>query len=158
MERTRKVAARDCASAKDIYQAICLDAAENLDANLVSIWRFDENCSKIICLHALDVESGTASAGQELMRDDFPRYFESILEETTISAPDARTHPMTRELTEAYFVPNEIISLLDFIMHSNLKPVGVICCESKRKRRNWSEEDRQYILSLAAYASFQAVV
>jgi len=159
MKHTQKVLASPQGSNNDeLHHAICKDAAENLDANLVSIWRFEENNSKIICLHSYDVTTGEISKDQELLREQFPTYFEAILEETTICAPSARTHPLTKELAEAYFVPNEIESLLDFIVHKNFKPIGIICCESKRKRREWSEDDKSYLRSQANYASFRANV
>ena len=87
------------AEATNIYEAMCLDAAENVDANFVSIWRFDDTKSKVVCLFAVDIESGETSSGQELLRKDFPRYFGTILEETVICAPDACAHYQTSELT-----------------------------------------------------------
>jgi len=142
----------------ELYEAICLDAAKNVEANFVSIWRFDTALSKIVCLFAIDIETKETSSGQELCRDDFPKYFETILEETTICAPNACTHPVTKELAEVYFKPNRIESLLDFIVHKNFKPVGVICCESKNIRRDWSAADVAYLRKLATYTSFRATV
>ena len=143
---------------EDLHRAICLDAAKNVAANFVSIWRFEADLTKIVCLYALDLASGDSSAGQELMRSDFPKYFEFILEETTICAPDACHHHQTSELCDAYFKPNGIVSLLDFIVHKNFKPAGIICCESKNKRRDWSAANISYLRDLATYASFKANV
>jgi len=142
----------------DLHQAICLDAAQNVKANFVSIWRFDTDLTKIICLFAIDIRTGETSSGQELMRNDFPRYFEFILQETTICAPNACTHHQTNELCDSYFKPNGIVSLLDFIVHKNFKPVGIICCESKVTVRDWSAENISYLRNLAAYTSFKADV
>ncbi len=141
-----------------LHEAICRDAANNVDANFVSIWRFDEQLTKIVCLYAMDVSTGETSCGQELMRADFPKYFDTILEETTICAPDACVHYQTNELAEAYFEPNGIVSLLDFIVHQDFKPVGIICCESKGRKRDWSAENVSYLRNLATFTSFKVKV
>ncbi len=159
MERIKKsIAEGHTSGAAELYRAICQDAAENVDANLVSIWRFDDHLSKITCLFSLDIAKGDSGSGQELLRSDFPRYFETILEEATISAPDACIHSQTKELCKVYFQPNQIVSLLNFIVHRDFKPIGVICCESKGKRRDWSEANRKYLRSLATFASFKTAV
>ena len=143
------------ADLRAVYQAICEDAAENVEANFVSLWRFDDELTKITCRHAFDAITGETSSGQELFREDFPTYFDVIVQENTVCAPDARTDRITQELSEPYFVPNDVVSLLDFVVHHDFRPVGVICCESKRVRREWSEQDRRYLLKLATLASFQ---
>ncbi|MFT5049146.1 MAG: GAF domain-containing protein [Chlamydiales bacterium] len=125
-----------------------------LDADLVSIWKFKDDPDRIECLLALDALTNTVSDGQSLLESDFPVYFKSIVEETTVCAPVATEHPMTRELAEPYFEPNGILSLLDFIVHHDFKPAGIICCESRSKRRDWSQADRDYLLRLATIASF----
>jgi GAF domain-containing protein len=76
-----------------------------------------------------------------------------VFEETFISAPDAHTHPATKGLSEVYFKPNGIQSLLDFIRHKDFKPVGVICCENRSARRDWSEENKNTLRSIAALVS-----
>ena len=159
MELTKMaINSNEGANTANVYEAMCLDAAKNVEANFVSIWRFDEGLTKIVCLFAIDINTGETSHGQELMRTDFPKYFDCILEETTICAPDACAHHQTAELAEAYFQPNGIISLLDYIVHKNFKPAGIICCESKNTRRDWSVTDISYLRDLAVFASFKANV
>lgn len=139
----------------DICEAICLDIIDNVDADLVSIWLFDPAKSKITCLHSKDLKNSPSMKGLELFRQDFPVYFRSIVEETTINASNARTHPMTRELTKAYFEPFNITSLLDFIIHNDFEPVGVICCESRNRKREWDDDNIDYLRSLTTYISFE---
>lgn len=157
MIRTQEVVAGDHAEI-DLYQAICADAAEAVDANLVSIWRFEDDFARVTCLHAYDARTGAISAGQVLLREQAPTYFRAILEETTVCAPTARTHPATRELTGCYLEPQGVESLLDIVVHRDFVPVGIICCESKGIRRNWSSKDRNYVLRLATFTSFRAMI
>lgn len=158
MRRTQQVidsAPDGIGEGEDVFRAVCLDAAERLEADLVSVWRFEKDHQLIRCLCALDALTGAFSRDQELRREDFPTYFAAVIEENIVCAPDARTHPVTQELTAAYFAPNGIVSLLDFIVHHDFHPVGIICCESRTQRRDWSESDRAYLRSLAALASFK---
>ena len=158
MDRTRDLleTVDDEAPANDaVFEAICRDAAENLDADLVSVWRFRKGPKRIECLFALDVPTDAVSKGQSLLESDFPTYFKSIVEETIVCAPDAVEHPMTRELAAPYFEPNGIVSLLDFIVHHDFQPAGIICCENRASRRDWSEDDREYLRRLATLASFE---
>jgi GAF domain-containing protein len=158
VQRTHEVIARESEGlchGDDILHAVCEDASEHLDADLVSIWRFGEDQQSIHCLCAFDATAKAYSEGQILQRADCPTYFAAIVEETLVCAPNVYTHPLTLELTESYFEPNGILSLLDFIVHHDFVPVGIICCENRRKRRSWSEEDRRYLLTLATLASFK---
>jgi PAS domain S-box-containing protein len=64
-----------------------------------------------------------------LNRKEFPKYFTAIETGIVIDAVTARTHPKTRELTENYFIPNDIYSLYDFPIRIDGKIVGVLCIE-----------------------------
>ena len=158
MKRTQellKQATADDADVEPILEAICRDAAENFDADLVSIWLFEQGPERIECQLALDVTADATSSGQVLLKSNYPVYFRSILEQSTISAPVAATHSMTHEFAESCFKPNGIISLLDFIVHRDFNPVGVTCCENRSARRDWSEDNQRYLMRLATLASFK---
>ncbi|MBC8339997.1 MAG: GAF domain-containing protein [Rhodospirillales bacterium] len=137
-----------------VLQAACKDVAEHTKANRVSIWRFEENASRIVCDCFYEAEGTSFSSGQMLTEQDCPKYFQTILGEQVIIAPDARNHPVTDELTESYFKPFDIYSLLDFILHENFKPIGVICCENAGAQRDWSEDNISYLRQIATLISF----
>jgi len=157
VRRTQATIERESGALSDsaqVWRSVCRDASEHLDADLVSVWRFLNEGEAIQCLCAFDAIDESFSSGHVLPRSDCPTYFATIIEETLVCAPDARTHRVTKELTESYFEPNGIISLLDFIVHQDYSPVGIICCESRSKRRDWTEKDQRYLLALATLASF----
>ena len=123
-------------------------------ANLISLWVFNESISEIECIKAYDVETDTFSEGHILKKSEFPKYFNAIIENETVDASDARNHPVTSGFTEGYFQPNDIYSLLDFILHNDFKPKGVLCCESKGKKVVWSASDLESIRMVATMVSF----
>lgn len=123
-------------------------------ANLVSLWRFEEGGRQIRSLINYDAESKTFSSDLILTRDSYPKYFQSIVENEVINAPNARQHFATNGFTESYFKPADIYSLLDFILHKNLLPSGVICCERRGSVAQWTDEDVNNISMVATLISF----
>ena len=140
---------------EELFKAICQDVCENVDTDLGSVWLFNPTGERIVCQCRYDALEGTYSSGQILEKRDYPTYFQHIVEENIVSAPNAHQQHATREFTESYFKPLGIVSLLDFILHVNFKPVGIICCENRREIRNWSKEDEIYLLKIASYASMR---
>ncbi|MBU2985093.1 GAF domain-containing protein [Saccharophagus degradans] len=140
---------------REQLELICRVASKLItNANLISLWRFGENKQKIISLINYDVEQQRFTEGLELNRRDFPVYFDAIIERELLVASRARTHPVTRGFAESYFEPLDIHSLLDFILHKDFAPIGVICCESKGEAVNWSDEDIENIRMLATQISY----
>jgi len=137
-----------------ILQAMCRDASENVDADLVSIWVFNASYTKIICKMGYDADTGNYSSGPVLERFDYPIYFRNIVQEISISAPDVTVHLGLSELIKSYFEPQNIVSLLDFVIYRKNQPKAVICCENRACLRDWSEEDINYIRSLTTIAGF----
>ncbi|MEQ9681829.1 MAG: GAF domain-containing protein [Rhodospirillales bacterium] len=139
---------------KEVYRPVCRDISQNVEANCVSIWFFSEARDSIQCQCFFDSDTDTFLHGQILTAEDHPAYFQTILTEQFIVAPDARNHPATRAFTESYFMPNGIVSLLDYIIHRKFQPVGIICCENAHSHRNWTQEDQRYLLQVATLLSF----
>ena len=123
-------------------------------ANLVSLWRFNEDRSSIISLVNYDATTDKFNANVRLDESRFPVYFQNIVEQELIVASDAREHSATSCFNHAYFEPNNIYSLLDFVLQKNYKPAGIICCESKEVRASWSAQDIEHIRMVAALISF----
>lgn len=142
-------------SPREQLELICRVAAKLIpNANLISLWRFGEHKQKVISLINYDVEAQEFTEGLELNRLDFPVYFDAIVERELLVASRARAHPVTSCFNESYFEPLDIHSLLDFILHKEFAPVGVICCESKGAAVNWSDDDIENIRMLATQISY----
>lgn len=148
-------AKRSGADRTALYQAACRDIVENVGSNRVSIWHFDAERTSIISDCYYIAEEDRFSSGQVLTSADAPSYFAAILTEQYIVAPRAREQRLTKELSRSYFEPNQIYSLLDYIIHANFTPIGVICCEHAYAVRDWSEADKNYLLSISTLVSFE---
>lgn len=139
---------------KALYQAACKDVAENVHANRTSIWHFDPDKTSIHCDCYYVTEKDEFSSGSVLHAHSARTYFQTIQTEQYIVAPDARVMNETACLAEQYLVPNDIHSLLDYIIHNDYKPVGIICCENAFEKRYWTEADKKYLLEVSTLVSF----
>jgi hypothetical protein len=120
----------------------CLSASDSIaGANRISIWRLKDNNQIAECLMCYDQITQEFTSGQILLQVDFPEYFEAILANDHIIAPDARSHPSTQCFNELYFIPHDIHSLLDYILHKDFLPTGLICCESVGAKADWQPEN-----------------
>jgi signal transduction histidine kinase/ActR/RegA family two-component response regulator len=86
---------------------------------------------------------------QNLHQADVPAYFAALELSGMLVAPDARTHPASRELAEPYLIPEGIFSLLDVPVRLEGKVIGILCHEETTAPRDWSIEDQDFAHSLA---------
>ena len=142
-------------SKRELLQEVCRSCSKLIpNANLVSLWVFNDTHTEIKSLINYDALSETFTEGVTLSKNDFPPYFDAIVTEQMICASDARKHSMTKCFNELYFVPYNIYSLLDFILHKDFNPTGIICCESKDKMVEWTELDIEHVSMVATMISF----
>lgn len=156
MERTAEIvhAALPTTSADQVFRSACREVSAYTGANRVSIWCFNEDNASIRCDCYYEFETDSFSEGTVLRADDHPVYFAAIQEQQVIIAPDARTNPITAEFVDTYFRDNDILSLLDFILHRDFQPAGIICCENAGRPRAWRDEDVAYLRQMATLISF----
>jgi PAS domain-containing protein len=128
-------------------------AGHTLDVARASIWIYDDAQSGITCLDLFEKEENRHSSGLALSASDFPAYFRGLLEERTIAADDAHTHPMTREFSEVYLKPLGIASMLDVPIWVNGEMVGVVCHEHVGPKRGWTPEDESFAFLIGSIAA-----
>lgn len=109
-------------------------------ADRVSLWVFDKELTEIKSLILL-ADRQYHFTPIVLKKSDFPGYFEHILKYETLMASDAREHPSTTCFNHLYFEPNDIHSLLDFVIQKDFEPIGIICCEAVGEIALWQQED-----------------
>jgi len=141
-------------SEKDKLIEICNTTASLIrGADRVSLWVFSPEFDLIESILCYDSTTNSYTSGDILKKSDFNDYFEGILDNEVINVTEARTHHMTKCFNKAYFEPLNIYSLLDFILHQDFKPNGVICCESVGKVVKWSDRDIDIIKRVARVSS-----
>lgn len=140
---------------EEIFRALCVNLSEDTQADIVSIWFFNKSQTAMHCQIYYDAQTKTFEKGQVLLRNDCPHYFEVIIEDKCIAAPDSQHQNATRELAKDYLIPLGIQSTLDFVLHDDHAPVGVICCENREAPRIWSDQDRNSLCAIAELVSLR---
>lgn len=147
------LAAMDKSEFDGVLRRVLETDAEVLDVERVNCWTFEERVPALRCLAAFVRSERSFSDGHVLRAMDYPRYFETILEDPILLAPDARSDPRTNELTEKYFEPNGICSLMDVPVWVRGRLWGVVCHENVGSPRTWSEAERDFALSVGHIVS-----
>ncbi len=116
----------------------------------ISAWILDKNNTALISIGEYDSRTKLMKRESILRKEDFPIYFEGLIENKTIIAPNIYTHPLTKELTNVYSIPNEIISLLDVPLRINGKLIGVMCFEKTGdKEKQFTPSEQSFAFSCA---------
>jgi PAS domain S-box-containing protein len=134
-------------------QEITEAVARAMVVERVSVWRFIVDRSAIKCDSLFELTSKQHSSGGLLQRADYPGYFQALHHRRIISAADAANDPRTSEFTESYMKPLGITSMLDAPIFVNGQLEGVLCIESTRRRRIWTEAEQSFALSVANLVS-----
>jgi PAS domain S-box-containing protein len=124
-------------------------AANTLEAERVSMWRFDEGRAAIHCVCLFQRSGQCHETGARLERVMAPAYFEAIERERVIAAHEARRDPRTAEFAASYLEPNGITSMLDVPLRGGDAVTGVFCAEQVGPARTWTVDEQNFAVSTA---------
>lgn len=120
-----------------------------LQVSKSSIWLFDDEFDSLVCRKQYYLDSGMYSAGEELAISDFPNYFEQIRQARFFAVEDVHSASEVAEFIENYFDPQDIKSVLDAPFRHGGKVAGVIWNEQMNSKRNWEQEELNFVASIA---------
>ncbi len=124
-----------------------------LNVARASIWMLSEDHSELRCLALYESSLKKRSSGAVLDAGAIPQYFKSLIAESRIYAADARKDARTKDLTESYFIPLGITSLLDAGIFINGRLAGVVSFEHIGPKRNWYADEEAFAGTLASLLS-----
>jgi PAS domain S-box-containing protein len=124
-----------------------------LEVERTSIWFLDRDNTALRCLNLYVRSDDRHFSGGELPTKQFPRYLGFLTQARVIAADDARSDFQTGELDKDYLTKHGISSLLDTPLRVGDRLRGVLCCEHVGERRHWTDEDREFVTSLADLAA-----
>ncbi len=129
-------------------------AAKTLNAERVSVWRFNEDGTEIFCRKLYISGKDSFEEGHRLKFEDNPDYFKALYKNRTIIVKDAQKDKITKKFTNNYLKPNQIRSLMDVFINSTNGYYGIICFEHVGlTNREWLAEDQEFATSLASIVS-----
>ncbi len=142
---------------KDALPLITENLHKLIGSDLISIWAYDENQGIIQCVEMYEHTNRkhipvSDIKAHSLCIKDFPTYFNVLKNENIIVANDALNNPATYELTEIYFKPMGIKSLLDVPFFMEGKLAGIICFE-QYNLRIWLPDEIFFGISIGTFLS-----
>ena len=136
-------------SLERMFQQATKLIAVTLGVERVGIWLFEEQRTRLLCACQYWRSRDSYRTGDVIARADFPTYFAALDDYRAIVADDACNHPVTRELRDAYLVPNKVTSMLDASLVRHDVVVGVICHEHVGPQRTWTPTETGFVASVA---------
>ena len=124
-------------------------AARSLDVERVSVWLFDEDGRRLVNVDLYRASRGEHSAGEVLSEEVYGREFEVLRTANYVDAHDALTDPRVAGYLEGYIKPNGITSMLDVVIRSRGRNLGLICLEHVGRAHHWEEDEIAFACQLA---------
>ena len=135
------------------WRALTETAARTLEVARASVWLLSEAGDRLVLADLFDRELGRHNFDDELEARRYPSYFHALSWHRAIVAPDAATDPRTREYKADYMSEHGIVSMLDAGIWQDGQARGVICLESVGERREWTDDEQQFVSSIADIAA-----
>ena len=135
------------------FRRVTEAASQALDVERVSIWRVDEEVTKIRCVDLYQRREASHSEGTELFARDYGSYFRALQTQRTIAAHDAHTDPRTDCFSPGYLKPLGIGAMLDVPIWTGNAMVGVICHEHVGGRREWTQDEETFAYLMSSFVS-----
>lgn len=116
----------------------------------INVWLFNAKNDALISIGEYDERDKTFGKNSVLKQKKFPDYFEAIQQNKILLIPNVYESPLTRQFTDVYSIPHNIMSLMDIPLRIAGELVGVICFEKTGKtEKNFSVEEQSFALSVS---------
>ena len=130
-------------------RTIAEKVADTLGVERVELWHSDQEGTVRTCAELFERTPRRHSSGRTPSLSIHPAYTAALRAERSIVASDARRDPRTSEFTEAHFIPYGIGALIDVAVRLGGNVVGVFSVEHVGPSRLWSEEDADFVNTVA---------
>lgn len=133
-------------SLSNFYQDVCVTLTDVLNIERGSIWF--KNADSIVCECFYSKQKRNDEVAV-LYKMDFPNYIAELEKGMILSVNDVSLNERVKEFRESYFLDYNIKSLLDVPIRIHGELIGVVCCEKTYTVKNWTEQDENFVKSIA---------
>jgi len=134
---------------EEVWSQAAEIASDTLQVERIGAWILVDDGKALRCRYLQQLSNREVFQGAVLRAQDFPSYFNALVDQRTIAADDALRTPSTAELRDAYLRPLGIGALLDAPIYLRGKVVGVVCHEHVGGPRNWNEAEAAFAACVA---------
>lgn len=121
-----------------------------LNIERINIWLLNKEGDAIFSMAEYDKRTDIFSHHSIVYKKDVPTYFQHLLEDKIILAPNIHTHLATFEFSNNYAQEYNVISLMDIPLRLNGKLIGVMCFEKTGMiPREFNEMEQTFALALS---------
>ncbi|HFE38625.1 MAG TPA: response regulator, partial [Gammaproteobacteria bacterium] len=138
-------------------QIILQTTAKSLQADRVSIWRFNKNKTKLICKSSYSTPESSPIFTEQLNTSHYPQYIELLEKQLIINALYAQTSNLTSELVKNYLAPSNICSKMDIALSATGNFFGILFIESTQHPMQWDKEHESFARTVSDIISLRFV-
>lgn len=123
---------------------------KSLKIERINVWLFNQKNDALISIGEYDDRTTSFHKNSVLKKKRFPDYFEALRKDKILLIPNVYEHPLTKEFTQVYSKPNDIMSLMDIPLRMSGKLIGVMCFEKTGAvERRFNHEECAFALSVS---------
>jgi len=141
--------ARNPASVMKLFEAVCQDSAEVVNASRSGVWQFNSS-GDLVCRRRFDRQTGLFVEGPRFPKQEKSGFLAALRQDQLLVAQSALRNPAFADLLGDYLEPFGIKSLLVVALRkSDGEVVGALILEAVAERREWNEHDLLVVCELA---------
>ncbi|MEO8934084.1 MAG: sigma 54-interacting transcriptional regulator [Xanthomarina sp.] len=141
----------------DIFEKITMLAAKTSEIGRVSIWKFNDKGTELICQNAYNLKQKKHIKEVQFKTIEYPEYFHSLFTNKTLKTDDALNDIRTSSFAEKYLKPLGITSTLDVLILGHYGYYGVLSFEHIGIKKKWNAEDEEFATSISNIISLAVV-
>jgi diguanylate cyclase (GGDEF)-like protein/PAS domain S-box-containing protein len=123
--------------------------AQTTGCERVNAWLFSEDESELHCIDLYELSSGKHSAGMTLKESQFRNEFHVLRTNRYVDADNPLTDPRTAGYVETYLKPLRITAMLDAVIHTAGRNLGLLCFEHVDRPHHWEQDEITFASQLA---------
>ena len=129
-------------------------SANSLNVERVTLWKFENDKTELLSeLYYNADENVYDQNGLVIKKEDYPAYFNVFENETSINIADVSNNPITKPFAKDFYIPSNISSRLDVVIHGKNDHYGIISFESSNDKRVFNNEEENFATSIANVVS-----
>lgn len=138
---------------KSAVRAITEACGELIQADRVSVWKYNQDRTVLSCYNLYEKDKGRHSQGEEVKISRYSDYARIHSSGKVIAVKDVFKDSRTRAIPASYYAGHDIKSLLDSPLWINNSIGGILSFEHTGEQRDWNREDEQLSVSMATLIS-----
>jgi GAF domain-containing protein len=140
---------------RQFLETFTREMAELIGCSRAGVWMFVNTAAgrSLRCMAMFDRVQDRMVDVTDIETQGAEPYFEALLRDGCVVAPDARHHPATRLFLDEYLTPLDIHSLLDVSFSVNGVVFGIFSCEQVGAPMKWTQRQLQWLRQIGSRAS-----